>query len=78
MSTGLCRTSEIFGISEFVVGSIRHVKDPAFQSLSVTAHKWIPIREVQSKILTLYHSKLYITSQNLLNHAVLNVPLHTF
>ena len=43
---GLCRSSEIFGVGEFVVGSIRHTKEKAFENLSVTAHKWIPIKEV--------------------------------
>ena len=43
---GLCRSSEIFGVSEFVVASLRHTKEKAFENLSVTAHKWIPIKEV--------------------------------
>ena len=44
--TGLCRTCEIFGVSEFVISNMRYVHDKAFQSLSVTAEKWIPIKEV--------------------------------
>ncbi len=43
---GLCRTAEIFGVSEFVIGSLDYVKDQAFQNLSVTSHKWLPIIEV--------------------------------
>ncbi|XP_029643100.2 LOW QUALITY PROTEIN: probable methyltransferase TARBP1 [Octopus sinensis] len=43
---GLCRTAEVFGISEFVIGSLRHLVDKNFQALSVTAEKWIPIKEV--------------------------------
>ncbi|XP_046337095.2 probable methyltransferase TARBP1 isoform X3 [Haliotis rufescens] len=43
---GLCRTSEIFGVSEFIIGNLCFIEDRAFQSLSVTAHKWIPITEV--------------------------------
>ena len=43
---GLCRTSEIFGVSEFVIGKLKTLEDKAFQSLSVTAHKWVPITEV--------------------------------
>lgn len=48
---GLCRTSEIFGIKEYVIGSMRHLVDKNFSSLSVTAEKWIPIREVPSEYL---------------------------
>ena len=44
---GLCRTSEIFGVSEFVIGSLDYVKEQAFQNLSVTSHKWVPIVEVR-------------------------------
>ena len=43
---GLCRTSEIFGVSEYVIGNLKYVKAHEFESLSVTAHKWIPITEV--------------------------------
>ncbi|KAL3874090.1 hypothetical protein ACJMK2_037153 [Sinanodonta woodiana] len=43
---GLCRTSEIFGVSEFVLGKLSYTEDKAFQSLSVTAHKWLNITEV--------------------------------
>ncbi|XP_061172743.1 probable methyltransferase TARBP1 [Saccostrea echinata] len=43
---GLCRTSEIFGVSEFVLNKLAYVEDKVFQTLSVTAHKWLPIREV--------------------------------
>ncbi|PVD26269.1 hypothetical protein C0Q70_13939 [Pomacea canaliculata] len=43
---GLCRTSEIFGVSEFVIGNLSYLNDHVFQSLSVTAEKWIPITEV--------------------------------
>ncbi|XP_046546005.1 probable methyltransferase TARBP1 isoform X2 [Haliotis rubra] len=43
---GLCRTSEIFGVSEFIIGNLAFIEDRTFQSLSVTAHKWIPITEV--------------------------------
>lgn len=46
--TGLCRTSEIFGVSEFVIGNLSYLNDHVFQSLSVTAEKWIPITEVQN------------------------------
>ena len=46
---GLCRTSEIFGVSEYIMGSLKFLEDKAFQSLSVTAHKWLPITEVSVK-----------------------------
>ena len=45
--SGLCRTSEIFGVSEYVLGKLQYTEDKAFQGLSVTAHKWIPIAEVR-------------------------------
>ncbi|GFN97103.1 tar (hiv-1) RNA binding protein 1 [Plakobranchus ocellatus] len=43
---GLCRTSEIFGVSEFVIGNLSYLEDRMFQSLSVSAQKWINITEV--------------------------------
>jgi len=46
---GLCRTSEVFGVSEFVLGRLQNVEEPGFQGLSVTAHKWIPITEVRPR-----------------------------
>ena len=44
---GLCRTCEVFGVKEFVIGSLKYVSDTNFSSLSVTAQKWIDIREVE-------------------------------
>ena len=44
--SGLCRTSEIFGVSEYVLGKLHYTEDKAFQGLSVTSHKWVPITEV--------------------------------
>lgn len=43
---GLSRTCEIFGVSEFVVGNLKCVEDKQFQTLSVSADKWISISEV--------------------------------
>jgi len=43
---GLCRTCEIFGVSKFVMSSLRHVDDRTFENLSVSSHKWIHIDEV--------------------------------
>lgn len=43
---GLCRTCEGFGVSEYVVGSLKSTEDKQFRSLSVSAEQWIPISEV--------------------------------
>jgi tRNA G18 (ribose-2'-O)-methylase SpoU len=43
---GLCRTCEAFGVSEYVLGSLKYTEDKQFRSLSVTAEQWIPISEV--------------------------------
>ena len=43
---GLARTCEIFGTFEYVLGSLKYVEDKQFASLSVTAEKWINIKEV--------------------------------
>jgi tRNA G18 (ribose-2'-O)-methylase SpoU len=43
---GLSRTCEVFGVSEYVVGSLKSTEDKQFRSLSVTAEQWIPISEV--------------------------------
>lgn len=43
---GLCRTCEIFNVKELVIGNIRFIEDKQFQSLSVTAEKWLNIKEV--------------------------------
>jgi tRNA G18 (ribose-2'-O)-methylase SpoU len=44
---GLSRTCEVFGVSEYVVGSLKYLEDKQFCSLSVTAEQWVPISEVQ-------------------------------
>lgn len=44
---GLARTCEVFGVSEYVLGSLKYIEDKQFQSLSVTAEKWISITEVK-------------------------------
>ncbi|CAD5123311.1 DgyrCDS11670 [Dimorphilus gyrociliatus] len=44
---GLCRTSEIFSVKEMVVNSLRVMNEKAFESLSVSSHKWLrKVREV--------------------------------
>ena len=45
---GLCRTSEIFNVKEFAIANIKFVEDKQFQSLSVTAEKWLNIKEVNT------------------------------
>ncbi|XP_053567073.1 probable methyltransferase TARBP1 [Bombina bombina] len=51
---GLCRTSEIFGVSALVVDSLHHVNDKQFQYLSVTAEQWLPLIEVKPRQLLEY------------------------
>jgi tRNA G18 (ribose-2'-O)-methylase SpoU len=48
---GICRTCEIFNVKELVVSSLKHLEDKEFQSLAVTAHKWLNIKEVTVKYL---------------------------
>ena len=45
-TTGLCRTCEVFGVSELIVDNLSILQDREFQSLSVTAEKWLVISEV--------------------------------
>lgn len=54
---GLCRTCEVFGASEFVVGSLKYLEDRNFQGLSVSAEKWITISEVKIHQLKSYLSE---------------------
>ena len=51
---GLCRTSEIFGVSTLVIGAMRYLDDTNFKSLSVTAEKWINIEQVLPRHLEVY------------------------
>ena len=44
--TGLCRTCEIFGVSELVLGNMSVVEDTQFTALSVSAQHWLKISEV--------------------------------
>lgn len=43
---GLCRTCEIFGVSQVVLNSTNIIEDSQFQALSVSAEKWVPIIQV--------------------------------
>ena len=47
---GLCRTGEIFGVKELVIGSIRILEDQQFLNLSMTAHKWLQLKQVRDLI----------------------------
>ncbi|NWW94794.1 TARB1 methyltransferase, partial [Rhynochetos jubatus] len=51
---GLCRTSEIFGASALVVGSLHYIQDKQFQHLSVSAEQWLPLVEVKPPQLVDY------------------------
>lgn len=43
----MCRTSEILGVGQYVVGNSAITADKEFQSLSVTAQNWLDIVEVR-------------------------------
>jgi tRNA guanosine-2'-O-methyltransferase len=44
---GLARTCEIFNATALIVPNARVIEDEAFQTISVTAHKWIHMQEVK-------------------------------
>jgi tRNA G18 (ribose-2'-O)-methylase SpoU len=52
---GLSRTCEVFGVSEYVVGSLKYTEDKQFRSLSVTAEQWIPISEVGKESQSIFY-----------------------
>jgi len=43
---GLCRTSEVFCCEALCVPNLKIMSDKTFLSMSVTAEKWLPLREV--------------------------------
>lgn len=43
---GLCRTSEILGVGNYVISNKKYLKDKDFVNLSVSSHNWVPISEV--------------------------------
>ena len=51
---GLARTAEIFGASKLVIGSKKVLENKLFQSVSVTAEKWIDIDECPPEELYAY------------------------
>ena len=52
---GLCRSCEIFGVGTYAIGSIKYCDNKEFQTLSVTADKYVMvINVVYFYLLTLY------------------------
>lgn len=77
---GLCRTCEVFGVTEFVVGSLKYLEDRNFQGLSVSAEKWITISEVK-----VHQLKEYLPGKRSEGYTLVGVeqttgskPLHEF
>eukprot|EP00457_Paulinella_chromatophora_P000153 gb/GEZN01000153.1/.p1 GENE.gb/GEZN01000153.1/~~gb/GEZN01000153.1/.p1 ORF type:complete len:2139 (-),score=387.81 gb/GEZN01000153.1/:12-6428(-) len=51
---GLARTCEIFQAELLVVHNLQVVKSPDFESVSVSAHKWLPMAEVSEQRLPFF------------------------
>ncbi|XP_064094349.1 LOW QUALITY PROTEIN: uncharacterized protein LOC135206784 [Macrobrachium nipponense] len=51
---GLCRTCEVFSVKEYVVSSLAIQEDHNFNSLSLTAQQWVPMKEVKPEDLPGY------------------------
>ncbi|XP_020300131.1 uncharacterized protein LOC109863885 isoform X2 [Pseudomyrmex gracilis] len=51
---GIARTCEIFGVKTLVIANASHVKDKEFQSLSVSAERWINILQIKPHELQEY------------------------
>ncbi|XP_037080989.1 probable methyltransferase TARBP1 [Pollicipes pollicipes] len=51
---GLCRTCEVLGAAQMVVPSLQVVADKQFQSLSVSAERWVHLTEVKPHQLPSY------------------------
>ncbi|EDV19252.1 uncharacterized protein TRIADDRAFT_5097, partial [Trichoplax adhaerens] len=66
---GLCRTCEILGVSRLVISNKNFIENREFQSLSVTAHKWIPIDEV----VRVEELEEYLISMKQLGYSVVGV-----
>eukprot|EP00929_Paragymnodinium_shiwhaense_P102115 TRINITY_DN65301_c0_g1_i1.p1 TRINITY_DN65301_c0_g1~~TRINITY_DN65301_c0_g1_i1.p1 ORF type:complete len:1682 (+),score=427.74 TRINITY_DN65301_c0_g1_i1:83-5128(+) len=43
---GLCRTSEVFNCESLWLPNLKITKDQGFQSMTVTAEKWMPLKDV--------------------------------
>lgn len=44
---GLCRTCEVLGVGGLVLSSLRKADEHEFQSLSVSAERWLGVSEVR-------------------------------
>lgn len=55
---GLCRTCEVFSVKEYVVPSLAIQEDHNFNSLSLTAQQWVPMKEVKPEDLPRYLREL--------------------
>ncbi|XP_043227173.1 probable methyltransferase TARBP1 [Amphibalanus amphitrite] len=55
---GLCRTCEVLGAARMVISSLQLTADKQFQSLSVSAERWVPLTEVKPHQLAEYLSQL--------------------
>jgi len=54
---GLARTAEVFGCAELVLANAKVCNESAFQRVSVSAEKWIPIVEIPPHMLGRYLSQ---------------------
>lgn len=57
---GLARTCEIFGVSELVLSNVKILEEKQFQSLSVTAEKWLTITEVCKYMLCVLSIMIFL------------------
>jgi len=56
---GLCRTCEIFGVSQLVLNSMNITEDSQFQALSVSAEKWVSITQVYVFVPVILFIKIF-------------------
>lgn len=75
---GLCRTCEVFGVTQYVIGNLKYLEDKQFQNLSVSAERWINIIEVKTDLLANYllemkrHGYIVIGAEQTSNSVKLN------
>lgn len=50
IAVGLCRTCQIFSVQGLVLSNVTVLEDKQFQSVSVTAEKWLPFQEVSGPL----------------------------
>ncbi|CAG0916967.1 unnamed protein product [Notodromas monacha] len=77
---GLCRTCEILGVDEYVIRSMKMIENPSFKSVSVTAEKWMTIREVTELNLRPYLRSMKSSGYTIiaLEQSARSVPLQEF